>query len=89
MKQIKDFLRQDLLALAVFAMGLLAVAAIGVYIYGVIEASQRLAVVSAFVLVMAFSLAALYSVYRYISNNQTEVYAEELAAENHRKAVNL
>lgn len=89
MKQMKGFLRQDLLALAFFAIGLSAVAAIGIYIYGVIETSQRLAVVSAFVLVMAFSLAALYSVYRYISDNQTEVYAEELAAENQRKAVNI
>ncbi len=89
MKQMKDFLRQDLLALAVFAIGLSAVAAIGVYIYGVIEASQRMAVVLSFVLVMAFSLAALYSVYQYIRDNRTAVYAEELAAERQRKAVNL
>lgn len=89
MKQMKDFLQQDLMALGIFAMGLLAVVAIGVYIYGVIETSQRLAVVFAFVLVMAFSLAALYSVYRYISDNRTEVYAEEIAVENQRKAVNL
>lgn len=88
MKQMKDFLRQDLLALAFFAMGLSAVAAIGVYIYGVIEASQRLAVVSAFVLVMAFSLAAIFSVYQYIRNNRTVVYAEELAVENCSKVVN-
>ena len=84
---MKGYLIQDLLALALSATGLIVVATIAIYIYGVIETSQRMPLVFAFVLVMAFSLMAIFSVSQYIRKNQTAVYAEELL-ESCAKVVN-
>jgi intracellular septation protein A len=89
MKKMKGYLIQDLLALALSATGLIVVATIAIYIYGVIETSQRMPLVFAFALVMAFSLTAIFSVCQYIRKNQTEVYAEELVVETCGKVVNL